>query len=201
VESLRSNDNAWFRLSWLDIIPARNGSDLTWVSIANLSHAPVYTPYIGDKDSVRIEIPDDLNLPVLHPIAVAVGQRLAFYESLGIEDCKTSLVVDAIVRRHRKGGNAKIRNIVTHFEILFLSDKPDPRYLGRINAVSAEPVNRSPGHLYLRSDRPLSTEKLLQNTTESKKNAWLLPSTFPAIFSQVISSRWQTLGTMAHGLF
>lgn len=179
AEGFKEDEDAWSYLGYCKTIPVMRGKQLSWVSESSLSKTPVYLPYAVGEDSVHILIPGDLNLSILHPIAYAVGDRLAFYQNLGISDCDDSVIVGAIIRRHKKEKNISFTNIVAHLEILFWFNVESSRLVqGKVRAINVAGNLSSPALLYLRSESPFSAEKLLRHTEQSKVNEWLIRPQF-----------------------
>lgn len=101
------------RLRSIALLPLRGGG---WV---NARHLPVYFP------STRgIDIPEQLNLVVLDPVAVANAERRGLFERLGASEAEISTVRQSTLRTFNESSSITMNNIKAYLHYLYLTHQP-----------------------------------------------------------------------------
>lgn len=156
--------SALFKLA---VIPL---STSDWVTPGSITTNPVYLPHIIDEDSIKVKIPGNIGLRMLHPTACAVSERASVYARLGISNCDPKVAIQKIFDFQKGRRFGFPRDMVAQLEILF--------WYGPYRAPSGTVMDipprmfaadsRSRWHLtstlFFRSEKLYDAEELLENT-------------------------------------
>ena len=126
----------------------------------------VFLPTAVDEgvgsDRIKIDMPSDLDLVVLHPDAAKDSSRREAYQSLGVRNCPPSTICCAIEKAQATPGTKFNSDLLCGFELLFWF--PHKFSFGAqsqlIALASANLYAKSKG-LFMRSDQPYHAERLL----------------------------------------
>jgi hypothetical protein len=117
VRTLRQERMCKSSVDAMDIIPLE---DNCWVSPNSITQHRIYLPLIVDEDAVKIRLPKGLKFRILHPTAAAIGERLTFYNMLGVCSCDPKIACGKIIDAHNNASRSGwLSDWLGDFEILF----------------------------------------------------------------------------------
>lgn len=163
AKDLMRKSAAWERVETLKIIPLIGGE---WVTPLSLHGNPVYLPYIIDDGTVQIQIPGNLGLQRIDPMACVDSEAFAFYADVGISSCSEQIVIGKILEVHKDSyGNGSIGDYIEHLEILFWFCASHPGFeTFQLRAVDPNGTLRSTKDFFFQSEKAYNAEKLLRET-------------------------------------
>lgn len=145
------------------IVPVRKNKSLEWHCPNTYTYFPVLVDEGTGADHIRILMPTNVDLVVLHPDAATSSFRREVYQSLGVSICSPVNICNAIERAQLQPGTKLRSDLVSSLELLFWFSHPLSFGVGDklIAATSGEQYSKAQG-LFMLSDQPYHAESLLR---------------------------------------
>lgn len=145
------------------IVPVRVKDKLEWWRPWQNVYFPTIVEEGTGSEQVRIEMPMDINLVVLHPDAAAHSSRRQVYQLLGVRHCSSAVICSAIEKAQNTPGSKFPTDLLSSLELLFwFSHKFSVGAQYNLVASTSAGVYTGAKRLFMRSDQPYHAERLLR---------------------------------------
>lgn len=158
----RNNASSKKRIFNKKILPVRIERALEWWCPGQDVYFPTVVEEGAGSEQVKLQIPTDIGFVVLHPDAAIHPTRQRVYRLLGVRDCSSSAICNAIEKTQSISKTRFRDDLLSHLELLFwFQHKITLGLQYSLVACSAANTLKKVTGLFLRSDRPYHAESLL----------------------------------------
>lgn len=173
----------------LKIVPVMNDRSSEWWAISSAKEIFLPNVFEGGSgaDKITIQIPTDVGLPTVRTAACSSAQRKAFYRQIGVQDCSSERLCDAILAHQHDGKSKWPDDLLRYLEVLFWFSY-DMDYSTR-SSLQAYRMGADYGNakgLFFQSDKPYDAAQLLRPHENPKQRKYFLS---PEYQNSPVSSR------------
>jgi hypothetical protein len=151
------------RIYNMAIIPVRVNNKLEWHRPGSDIFFPDAVNEGSGPECVRIEMPTDVDIVVLHPEAAAVAGRHEAYLTLGVQHASSNQICPAVTKALLKGGPRLRGDLRKSLELLFwFSYQLSPGVQHMLPASTSGGVAKPTKGLFMRSQQQHHAESLVR---------------------------------------
>jgi hypothetical protein len=163
------------------ILPVRVKNELEWRRPGQNVYLPIVVDEGTGSERIKIEMPRDLDLVVLHPDAAEDSSRRGVYQSLSVRNCPPATICHAIEKAQTTPESKFTSDLLSYFELLFwFSHKFSFGAQFHLVASTSGGIYAKSRGLFMRSDQPYHAECLLRLAENSQYNKHFLNKMYQA---------------------
>lgn len=171
--SLRhANGSLKKRINGMSIMPVRVNNKLEWQRPGSQIFFPDAVNEGIGPDCIRIEIPTNVDIVVLHPDAAAAVKRHEVYLTLGVQHASSAQICAAVTRALAKRGIKFPQDLLKSLELLFWFSYHPSLLSEGLQASTSGGVYLPTAQLFMRSNEQWHAESLvrLDKSPEHRKH-------------------------------
>ncbi|KAJ9605358.1 hypothetical protein H2200_010015 [Cladophialophora chaetospira] len=175
------------RIQAMSIMPVRVNNMLEWYQPGQgIYFSSAVNEGVG-PGCVQIEMPTDVDIVVLHPIAEAAISRQEVYSALGVQHASSAQICAAVTRALAKPGTKTTGDLRQSLELLFwFSYQPNLIFHDGFKAATSGGTYRLTKELFMRSDQEYHAERLVRLDENPQYSKDFLNNTYQ---SSVVAAR------------